>query len=336
MSQELQTSGQYATLSLWGSSIHFDKKVVQLKEFSAFLEKRAKKSAADFLTIGQQQRLGWLVVGADFLEKEMRQVCSEVGEYITANNILNNPNWELFLQPRILFAEASKQLILNLHETLIQACINNTEEQAQQAYRTSLANSEGLGFGIISNSMTAHFLYAMQAAQKERENEQAAQDAANRVRRNSSPVEKAGELTTKVYHETHEPFVLDSLAQFYGEVESFIYTGADYDKAALDAASKEATDIIAVADVENMKSAIVHALQKDVCCGEAVYAAIRYGLVDENFVQFCDYAPQKLLKNSIKPIAGWQKKEKLTNQLYNRPLFSPKTLRDIKTTQLFF
>ena len=48
MSQELQTSGQYATLSLWGSSIHCDKKVVQLKEFSAFLEQRAKKIGGRF------------------------------------------------------------------------------------------------------------------------------------------------------------------------------------------------------------------------------------------------------------------------------------------------
>ena len=36
MSQELQASGQYATLSLWGSPIRYDKKVVQLQEFSAF------------------------------------------------------------------------------------------------------------------------------------------------------------------------------------------------------------------------------------------------------------------------------------------------------------
>lgn len=336
MSQELQTSGQITTLSLWGSPIHYDKKVVQLKEFSTFLEHRAKKSAEDFLSIGQQKKTGWLIAGTDYLEKEMRQVCSEVGEYITAHNILDNPNWELFLQPKIMFADAAKQLTLNLHDTLVAACINNMEEQAQQAYRNSLANSEGLGFGIISNSLAAHFLYAMQAAQKDRENEQAAQDAANRVRRNSSPVEKAGELTAKAYHETHEPYVIDSLAQFYGEVESFIYTGADYDKTRLDALAKEAIETIDAANDADIQGAVVRALQKDVCCGEAVFAAIRYGLVDDDFVKFCYYAPLKLLKNSLKPITAWLKKEKHTNQLYNRPIFSEKIRHFLSDVQKVF
>ena len=96
----------------------------------------------DFLKIGAELKIGWLIMGTDFHEEEMRRVCLEVSEYLTTHQLLEEPNWELFLQPQIMFADAAKQLILNLHDTLTAACINNVREQAQNAYRHSLANSK--------------------------------------------------------------------------------------------------------------------------------------------------------------------------------------------------
>ena len=321
MSQELQASGQYATLSLWGSPIRYDKKVVQLQEFSAFLEQRAKKSAVDFLKIGAELKIGWLIMGTDFHEEEMRRVCLEVSEYLTTHQLLEEPNWELFLQPQIMFADAAKQLILNLHDTLTAACINNVREQAQNAYRHSLANNKGLGFGIISNSLTAHFLYAMQAAQKERENEQIAQDAATRVWRNSNPLDEAGEWTAKAYHESHEPFVLNSLAQFYADVEAFIYTGVGYEKSSVEQAIKQAAEIVRSPNPSSIKDSIILALNINICCGEAILAAVLNNCVDDSFIDFCNHAPAFLHRCIVTPMVAWLKNDRHSNQLYNRPIF---------------
>lgn len=335
MSEELQTSGQNMTLPLWGNVIRYDKMFVSLVEFSAFLEQRAKKSAADFLSIGIHKKNGWLIAGTDYLETEMRRVCNEIGFYITRNNILAVPNWNMFLEPWIALADSSKQLTLSLHDTLIADCTNEVREQANQAYRNSLANSEGLGFGIISSSLTAHFVYAVQAASKEAENKRKAQDVADKVWRNSSPVAKAGELTTKAYHETHEPFVLDTLASFYTNVESFIYTGAGYDKKVVDEQVQQAVAVLGSVDGD-LRTKIVQSLSKNICCGEAVLCAIENGQVDDGFIDFCNHAPVMLLNKSIDPIVRWLGKEKRTNLLYNRPVFSEKIRRFLSVVQKVF
>lgn len=335
MSEELQTSGQNMTLPLWGNAIRYDKMFVSLIEFSAFLEQRAKKSAADFLNIGVEKKSGWLIAGTDYLEAEMRRVCNEVSSYITRNKILAVPNWNMFLEPWIALADSSKQLTLTLHDTFIAGCNNEVREQANQAYRDSLANSDGLGFGIISSSLTAHFIYAVQAASKEAENKRKAENAADAVWKNSSPITKAQEMTAKAYHETHEPFVLDTLASFYTKVESFIYTGAGYDKESIDGQIQQAADILHSTD-KDARTKIVQSLSKNICCGEAVLCTIENGLVDDSFIAFCSHAPVILLKKSIDPIVGWLSKEKRTNLLYNRPVFSEKIRCFLSTVQKVF
>lgn len=322
-------------LTLWGTEISYDEKTVSLLEFSMFLEQRAKKSASDFLNIGIQKKLGWLIPGTAFLEEEMLRVCDDVTSYITEHDILAVPNWNMFLEPWVTIAENSKLLMLTLNKALIADCTNEVREQANQAYRNSMANSEGLGFGIISNSLAAHFIYAMQAAEKEAKNKRAAEKAASAVWDKSNPVAKANELTIKTYHETHEPFVLDTLANFYTNVESFIYIGAGYDKKIIDEQIRNAKDILTSSsgDVHNE---IVQALGRNICCGEAVLFAIKNGLVDDGFIEFCNHAPVILLKKSVGPIVDWLAKEKRVNQLYNRPIFNEKTRNFLDVVQKIY
>lgn len=324
------------TISLWGNEITYDPMVVSLLEFSAYLEKRAKKTTTDYLNIGIEKGLLWFRRGIDFPALEMRRICDDVSSFITEHHILSIPNWDLFLEPHLALADEARQSIVDLNQTLINSCVNNMEDEANQAYRKSLANSEGLGFGIISSSISAHLLYAVQSAMKDAENERNAQAAANRVRENSDPVAQGNLLVQKAYFDTHEPHTLKFLTQFYAAVEEFIYAGAGYNKQTIDEYAKNARSIIERSNGFNCQNTIVQALQTSISCGEAVLATVQNDLIDDSFVSFCCEAPVLLLKNSISPIVTYLQKEKHTNLLYNRPVFSEKAQGFLHNLQKIF
>ena len=154
---------------LWGKEIAVDEQVGSLEDFSSFLEVSMLVTIEKFKSIIILKKIGWLNDARDFLVKTLPKVCDEVGKYLVKSKLMNPPNWSIFLKDRLEIAKDAGQSIISYHEKCFQICASQYQHQYQATYERELANQEGLGFGIISNSLAAHLVYAVQSANKEKE-----------------------------------------------------------------------------------------------------------------------------------------------------------------------
>ena len=219
---------------LWGKEISVDEQVSLLEDFSSYLEVSMLVTIEKFKAISILQKPGWLNDACDFLSNLMPDICDEVGQCLVQSKLMNQPNWKIFLKDRLELATQAGQLLHSYHDDCIQTCISQYQMQYQATYEQQLARQDGLGFGIISNSLAAHLVYAAQSARKDVENERKAREATEKIMHTSSPIDRAVQMTIAFYHKTFDPFAVDFIISFYSDIENLVYDGLGVKKELLD------------------------------------------------------------------------------------------------------
>ena len=210
---------------LWEREFSINEQEYLMENFSSYLEISLKITIEKFKAIIALKKVGWLNDARDFLANTLPDICKDVGRYLMTSKIMNEPNWNIFLEDKLEIARKAGQLLYSYHDDCIKSCISQYQMQYKATYEQELAKQQGLGFGIISNSLVAHLVYAAQSVSKEMENEKKAKEAADRIMYASSPIDKATQMTIVFYHQTFDPFVINFLVSVYADIEKLIYNG---------------------------------------------------------------------------------------------------------------
>ena len=306
---------------LWDKEITVDEQISLLEDFSSYLEVSMLVTIEKFKSIIIIQKAGWLNDARDFLTDTLPDICDEVGEYLIKSRLMNPPNWKIFLKDRMEIATEAGRLIYSYHEDCCNSCISQYQMQYQATYEQQLARQEGLGFGIISNSLAAHLVYAAQSARKDIENEKKAQEATDKIMHASSPIERAAQMTIAFYHKTFDPFVVDFLVSFYSDLEKLIYDGLDISKEELDNNKTLSENELSSISGENHRECITASLSKYPFNGNALFWAIKYDDAGDELIEFCSANPLVLPKYLVaieQSAVAYLKKQKEKADLYNR------------------
>ena len=306
---------------LWDKEITVDEQISLLEDFSSYLEVSMLVTIEKFKSIILIQKAGWLNDARDFLTDTLPDICDEVGQYLVKSRLMNPPNWKIFLKDRMEIATEAGRLIYSYHEDCCNSCISQYQMQYQATYEQQLAQQEGLGFGIISNSLAAHLVYAAQSAHKDIENEKKAQEATDKIMHASSPIERAAQMTIAFYHKTFDPFVVDFLVSFYSDLEKLIYDGLDVSKEAFDNDKALSENELSSISEENRRECITASLSKYPFNGNALFWAIRYDDAGDELIEFCSANPLLLPKYLVaieQSAVAYLKKQKEKADLYNR------------------
>lgn len=305
---------------LWGKEIMVDEQVSLLEDFSSYIEKSMLENITSFKSIMIHRKAGCLNEVCDFLVKLLPKVCDEVGKYLVKNKLMNPPNWEIFLKERLKLATEAGKLLHSYYDSCFQMCASQYTMQCQATYEQELAKQDGLGFGIISSSLAAHLVYAAQSVHKEKENEKRASEAAAKIMRSSSPIDRADQILISFYYKKFEPFAIDFIIGFYSDVEMLIFDGLGIEKETLDNNKVLSGNELLGITEENHRACITASLSKYPFNGDALFWAIRYNDVDE-LIEFCtaNILVRKKYLYAIKQSAVvYLKKQKENADLYNR------------------
>lgn len=300
-------------------------KEAKLLKFSTYLEVQAQLMVVDFDLILLEQKIGWLNVACSFLEENMTATCKKVGKYLKDNKIMNEPNWDIFLKDKIAVARKSSELLKNYYEECQRAAIAQQRNQCEMIYQNELSKMSGLGFGIISSSLTAHFLYAVQAAKKENDNKNKARAIANSSMSLPLILKNAANMLIEFYQASYEPFVMDFIANFFADIELLVYNGVGVDKAQLEQNKNSSISVLENVDQNNCKEKISLALSKYPFNGEAFVAAFQYGCVDNELISFCTQSKEALSEFITVISSAVRKhieKHNDTQRMYNRDIIT--------------
>lgn len=325
--------------TLWSKEITVNEQENIMGDFSSYLETSLMITIEKFKSIIILQKPGWLNVARDFLAEILPDICKEIGKYLVSNKIMNEPNWNIFLKERLEIATKAGQLIYDYHHDCINSCISQYQMQYKSTYEQQLAKQDGLGFGIISNSLTAHLVYAAQSVSKERENEKIAKEAADRIMYAADPIDRAIQMTIVFYHETFDPFAVNFLINVYADIEKLIYDGVGIDKEKLENRKTLSESELSAINENNYKDKISTALSIYPFNGNALALAFKYDSVDDELIEFCSQSP-KLLVNYVytigESVKAYLKKQKESAALYNRDPLTDDTIKYLHCVKTFF
>ena len=323
-------------IELWGSKIEYDEIGLKLKVFSDYLMDEGKKSVETLIGLGKDKSMGWGIKCWEFLPKEMPRICDKVGKYVVDKGILTTaPNWSMFLPEYINLANDGTKIFRQFADVAYNIAAVQAREKYEQAYQQELRNSEGLGFGIISNSFSAHLLYAVQSVRKEQENEKNAHNVAQQVYNANSPFKIGDALINDFYDKSFEPYLIELLTRFFGDVQCLIFKGAERDVSSVQFEDTKTQLENKQTDEEN-KIVIVEALSKNILSSEAVIHAIQKGLVDDEFVLFFNKSPKLLQTNTVDAVKELLLKNKKDSNLFNKEVFNERTISIIKCLKKLF
>ena len=324
--------------NLWGKEIVVNEQESVLEDFSLYLETSMLATIEIFKSIITIQKMGWLNDARDFLPNILPKICAEVEIFLVSNNLMNPPNWKIFLKDRLEIATEAGQLIHSYHEDCFKMCASQYHQQYQATYEQELAKQEGLGFGILSSSLAAHLVYAAQSARKEIENEKKASEAADRIMSTISPVDRAAQMTIAFYHKKFDPFVVDFLVNFYSDIEKLIYDGLDVDKERLENNKTLSENELLNITEANHREIITSSLSKHPFNGNALLWAIRYNDADDGLIKFCSESP-RLIKKYLyaieKSAIAFLKKQREKADLYNRDPLTDDVARLLQSLRAF-
>lgn len=322
--------------TLWGQEIEYQEKLLAITEFIDFLKADGEKTIAKLLAFGEKKEMGWAKAAWEFLPNEMPKICNRASNYAIKNGILERkPNWSLFLPERISIAEKGAKIFQDYMNNAYNVAAVQARNQYDNAFNNAMANSEGLGFGIISNSLSAHLLYAAQSARKEKENEKKAHELAEQAWRMNDPFKRGEAITIEYYFSNFEPFLIKILSMFYDEVQDIVVKGSDVDISSLNA-NVEDIVLSPKSDREAMKTDVVNAFNSNICNPNTILFVIQNNLIDDDFVLFFAQAPEKLIKISAQAITEHLLKKKKECSLYNKEFLSEETIKFFAMLQALF
>ena len=322
-------------LTLWNNEINYDEVMLKLKGLTALLIEEGKKSIVGMYEVGKVKNMGWGIKCWEYPPKEMNRVCNIVGNYVVQNNLLEQaPNWQIFIKPYVEMIEQGKTAILNYDRAALNFAATQARNKYQETYNRELANSDGLGFGILSNSLTSHLIYAAQATRKEIENQKKADKIAQQVWQANDPFSRSDLMTKNFYDETVEPYYVDVITNFYCELEKLIYKGLNQEHSS----QEEKVENIAfeIGSIEDNKKLIIRGVSSDTYFADAIFFAIKTNLVDKDLAVFFESVPQVLKKNVQKSILDYLNEQKKNASLYNRDSLSNEVISIIKNTKLLY
>ena len=323
---------------LWGKDIVVNEKEALLEDFSFYLETSLMITIEKFKSIIILQKAGWLNDARDFLANTLPEVCKDAEKYLVFHNIINPPNWRIFLRERLDVAKQAGQLLYSFHEDCCNSCISQYQMEYQSTYEQQLARQDGLGFGIISNSFTAHLLYAAQSVRKDIENEKKAREATEKIMHTASPIDRAIQMTIAFYHKSFDPFVVDFLIGFYSDLEKLIYDGLDVDKEQLENRKALSENELSNITRDNHRETITSSLSKYPFNSNALLWAIRYNDVDDELISFCLESPRlytKYLHMVEKSAIAYLKDQDQKAKLYNRDSLTEDVIQFLKGLRAF-
>ncbi len=243
---------------------------------------------------------------------------------------------ESFLKERLNYVKQVSELFWAQDKLHLNISSEEARQKSQLAYQQELSNSEGLGFGIISSSLTAHLLYAWQASRKEQENIKNAERIADEVYKANNPFSKADALTSSFYDTNIEKLLIDSLTEFYGALEYLIYEKSNNLELFHNNNCNVDTTRTSYNEIDENRKYVLESFSSNIFNGEIVVFAICNNLIDDSFVEFFNSAPNLLHINSQKSIIDYLKNQKQKSKELKENIFNEKILNIISQLKRLF
>ena len=326
-------------IDLWGETLEFNKTEYALYQLSTAFEVRVAndiktivdkrihgKAIENFKQVGNEvsfQFLPWIYDNIDYVKNTIKTSSALVKSILIQYDIDLTPNWNEINKKWIEQVEKIRQIYISAMNETVDALKRNDEIRYQQAYNEELSRDFGLGFGIISNSLVSHLLYAAQSASKEAKDHQR---AAKYAYENSG--ETLEESTTKILHVVYplytdkmEPALTKLLSEYYAYVVSIFSKelNCSYDDVAITFDfNRSNAFILGVSD--NAKANVLEALEAYPNNGNVIGYAIKNDILDDALCEYGNTAPSKfgiILKNwAVSVLSEIYQAGKLFNKPY--------------------
>lgn len=226
------------TVRLWGEELSYNKNEFIMYKINQELESRIKINIEKF---NENQREGKSYTqqydvesgATDFsvmpwaLEnvKYINTIISETGNYV--QNILDRyssniyPDWNIINEEWFDVQKTLHTIYSCAHRKYYESAVSELQISYDNVYNDVLESSKGLDFGIISNSLTAHLIYAVQTVEKEEAAKRKALSAASAIMGND-PIavisRKWFEKLYPFYEETFKGMMIDFLVKYYSSI----------------------------------------------------------------------------------------------------------------------
>lgn len=298
----------YVYIELWGETFQYNKIEYALYRLSEELEAKIISDAQRLTQnringkvldvkengpIGEghettYQVLPWVWENVDIvasiIEKSGVFIHAELKKY----GINLTPNWKHINSSWLEQVEKVKKILGEAMSNAFTSTAQNIANKYQAAYNEELSKDYGLNFGIISNSLTAHLLYAAQATSKEMKDKERATQFASQVTGN--PMEQIllnqFDILYPLYMDSAEPALLKVLSEYYAYVVSLFAKELSYpfddvtQKFNIDKSNQCLLSSL------NPRDSILNAIKIYPNNGNVIGFAILNGVLDE---QLCEY-----------------------------------------------
>lgn len=232
----------YVYIDLWGQTFQYDKVEYALYRLSEELETKIASDAKQLTNnrvngkvldvkesgpIGEghetsYQVLPWVWQNVDAVSDIIKKSGTFILKELQKYGISLTPNWNHINTSWLSQVEKVKSILGEAMSNAFTSTAQNIANKYQAAYNEELSKDYGLNFGIISNSLTAHLLYAAQATSKEMKDKERASQFASEVTGN--PMEQLllsqFNVLYPLYTETVEPALLKILSEYYSYIVS--------------------------------------------------------------------------------------------------------------------
>ena len=330
-------------IELWDKTLKFDKTAYALWQLSEAFEikikqdveklrenqrngKAVKETYEGYTPEGQQktayQVLPWLWDNIDEVGNMMQKTGTFVAKQLQPYGISLNPNWKAISAPFVAKVKNIREILGQAQSDAFSNTASRLANDYQRAYNQELARDYGLNFGILSNSFTAHLVYAAQATAKEMKDKERATEFAASVTGNPMEHLLIGcyRAIYPLYIEKAEPALLQVLSEFYSYAVSLLAKelGYDFDKIAKSFDIDKSLKVLNTSPIE--KETVFKALSKNPSNGAVIGYAIMNDLMDDEVIEYAYSSTPKFLST----LKNWaiSKLQEIykEGELFNRPI----------------
>ena len=294
------------TYSLWGESFSVDKGILIWHRLTHTLLEAYKEKIQGYVsnvnngapikeTYEGSGKTTYIVLPEAF--NNLKQLAEDINETETIISrelrkygVLLDPNWREINAPWIAKITNIESDFLDFQNKSFVNAAQNCERVYNRAYNEELAKDFGLGFGIISNSLTAHLLYAAQSAAKEIKDKERASTAASKAIGNNPTGAVLQQMFSEIYPFYQEkvfPSMMNVLIEYFSYIgEIFAQALGTTKDIAEQTFSQAKSDAILNQATNAGKSTIIEALKAYPDNGAVIGYAVINDLLDD---ELCEY-----------------------------------------------
>ena len=336
-------------IDLWGETLEFNKIEYSLYQLSTAFEVRVAndiktivdkrvhgKAIDNFKQVGNEvsfQFLPWIYDNIDYVKNTIKTSSTLVKSILSQYDIDLTPNWNEINKSWLDQVERIRQIYVSAMNETVDALKRNDEIRYQQAYNEELSRDFGLNFGIISNSLVSHLLYAAQSASKEAKDHQR---AAKYAYENSG--ETLEESTTKILHVVYplytdnmEPALTKLLSEYYAYIVSIFSKELNcfYDDVAITFDFNRSNAFILGVSA-NAKANVLKALEACPNNGNVIGYAIKNNVLDDDLCEYGKNASNKFGEILKRWAISVLSEIYTTGKLFGKPLMTDENKATIK------